>query len=95
MALKSDFQEASFISSPFVDEVVNPGPTPAKAREILSDGSVRGKALTKKQKGFFGARAGASPERKREKARKLMRKVKTQRIVRRFLDERGTKAKVQ
>lgn len=94
MALKSDFQDASFISSPFVDEVVNPGPSPAKAREILRDGSVRGKALTKKQKGFFGARAG-SPERKREKVRKLMQRVKTQRIVRQFLDERGTKAKVQ
>lgn len=25
MALKSDFQDASFISSPFVDEIANPG----------------------------------------------------------------------
>jgi hypothetical protein len=32
-----------------------------KAKEILRDGSVRGKALTKKQKGFFGARAGGAP----------------------------------
>jgi hypothetical protein len=30
----------------------------AKAREILSHGSVHGKKLTKKQKGFMGARAG-------------------------------------
>lgn len=28
--------------------------TSQKAREILRDGSVRGKKLTKKQKGFFG-----------------------------------------
>ena len=31
--------------------------TAAKARKILRDGSVRGKRLTKKQRGFFGARA--------------------------------------
>jgi hypothetical protein len=35
--------------------------TKAKAKKILRDGSVRGKALTKKQKGFFGARAGGTP----------------------------------
>jgi len=35
------------------------GPTRAKARKILSDGKVRGKKLSKKQRGFFGARAGA------------------------------------
>jgi len=29
-----------------------------KAKLILKDGTVRGKKLTKKQKGFFGARAG-------------------------------------
>lgn len=39
----------------------------AKAKKILRDGSVRGKALTKKQKGFFGARAGgATPTRVQE-----------------------------
>ena len=32
--------------------------TKAKAKKILSEGSVRGKKLSKKQKGFFGARAG-------------------------------------
>jgi len=32
--------------------------TPAKARKILDDGSIRGKALTGPQKKFFGARAG-------------------------------------
>lgn len=30
----------------------------AKAKEILKHGEVRGHKLTKKQKGFFGARAG-------------------------------------
>ena len=31
---------------------------PEKAKEILRDGSVKGEALTKKQKGFFGLIAG-------------------------------------
>ncbi len=30
----------------------------AKAKKILRDGTVRGKPLTKAQRGFFGARAG-------------------------------------
>ena len=29
----------------------------AKAKKILSDGSVRGKKITKAQRGFFGARS--------------------------------------
>ncbi len=32
--------------------------TKAKAKKILKDGSVRGKKLSKKQKRFFGAKAG-------------------------------------
>lgn len=32
----------------------------AKARKILKDGSVRGKALTKKQRGLFGAIASGT-----------------------------------
>jgi len=36
----------------------------AKAKKILRDGSVRGHALTTKQKGFFGAIAGGSRMRK-------------------------------
>ncbi len=36
--------------------------SPSKAREILRDGSVHGKKLTEKQKGFFGARAGETKE---------------------------------
>ena len=32
--------------------------TKAKAKKILRDGTIRGKSLTKKQRGFFGARAG-------------------------------------
>lgn len=31
--------------------------TKRKARKILTHGSVRGKALTKKQRGFFGAKS--------------------------------------
>ena len=58
MALKTNFEDADFIASPFVDEVANPGMTA-------------------------------------EAAKKLMRKVKTQRIVRAFLDSKGTKAKKQ
>lgn len=37
------------------------GPTQAKAKAILSDGQVRGNALTKPQKGLFGAIAGGAP----------------------------------
>lgn len=33
----------------------------AKARKILHDGSVRGKSLTKAQRGFMGARASGKP----------------------------------
>ena len=29
-----------------------------KAKKILKDGSIRGKKITKRQRGFFGARAG-------------------------------------
>ena len=36
------------------------GPTKAKSKKILREGEVHGKALTKKQKGFFGARAGGA-----------------------------------
>lgn len=36
--------------------------SPEKAKTILKDGEVRGKALTAPQKGFFGARAGGVPE---------------------------------
>jgi hypothetical protein len=36
------------------------GPTPAKAKAILSDGEVRGNPLTKPQKGLFGAIAGGA-----------------------------------
>ena len=36
------------------------GLTAAKAKKILEDGKVRGKALTEKQKKFFGAVAGGA-----------------------------------
>ncbi len=38
-----------------------------KAREILSHGSVHGHKLTKKQRGFMGARAGGSPVKHKRK----------------------------
>jgi hypothetical protein len=42
--------------------------TKKKAKKILRHGKVHGKPLTKKQKGFFGARAGGAPvKRKRKK----------------------------
>lgn len=37
--------------------------TKVKARKILRDGTIRGKKLTKKQRGFFGARAGGKNRR--------------------------------
>lgn len=39
------------------------GLTPSKARTILRDKEVRGHPLTKKQRGFFGARASGQPVR--------------------------------
>lgn len=39
--------------------------TKAKAKKILRHGSVRGKPLTKKQKGLFGAKAGGKKLRRR------------------------------
>jgi hypothetical protein len=36
--------------------------SPEKAKTILKDDEVRGKELTPKQRGFFGARAGGAPE---------------------------------
>ena len=39
--------------------------TVAKAKKILKHGSVRGKSLTRKQKGLFGARAGGAKLRKK------------------------------
>jgi len=41
--------------------------TKAKAREILSDGTVRGKPLTEKQKRYMGARAGGAPMKKKSR----------------------------
>jgi len=41
------------------------GLSSAKARTILREGVARGRALSKKQKGFFGARAAGLPIMKR------------------------------
>lgn len=37
----------------------------AKAREILHHGSVRGRRLSRRQRGFFGARASGKPYRRK------------------------------
>jgi len=42
----------------------------AKAKLILHEGMVRGKKLTKKQRGFFGARASGKPVKRKKKAHK-------------------------
>lgn len=39
--------------------------TIAKAKKIRKHGKIRGKPLTKKQKGLFGARSGGAKLRKR------------------------------
>ena len=44
--------------------------TKKKAAKILKHGSVRGRKLTKKQKGFFGARAGGEPVRRKTTRKK-------------------------
>ncbi len=44
MALKSNFSEASFISSPFVDEVANPG-VPGISNEEVERQAVRANQL--------------------------------------------------
>ena len=41
------------------------GLTAAKARKILHDKKVHGKPLTKKQRGFMGARASGLPVRRK------------------------------
>jgi hypothetical protein len=38
-----------------------------KAKKILEHGEVRGKKLTKKQRGFMGARAGGAPVKTKKK----------------------------
>ncbi len=43
--------------------------TKAKAKKILKHGEVHGEPLTRKQKGFFSARAGGAPM-KRERGKK-------------------------
>ncbi len=44
--------------------------TKAKAKLILSEGIIRGKPLTTKQKGFFGAIAGGTVKKKKRKKKK-------------------------
>ena len=41
--------------------------TQKKAKKILEHGEVRGKTLSKKQKGYFGARAGGAAMKRKKK----------------------------
>jgi hypothetical protein len=41
--------------------------TRQKAKKILRHGEARGKPLTRRQRGFFGARAGGQPVRRRRR----------------------------
>ena len=40
MALKNDFEDASFISSPFVDEIANPGDQRSLARQVRDNEAI-------------------------------------------------------
>ena len=42
-------------------------PSKRKAKKILKEGVARGKKLTRRQKGFFGARAGGQPIKRRKR----------------------------
>jgi len=48
--------------------------TKKKAKKILKHGSVRGHKLTKKQKGFFGARAEGAPVRRKTSSKTRRRR---------------------
>ena len=39
----------------------------AKAKKILREGEIGGRTLTKRQRGFFGARAGGAPVRSKKR----------------------------
>lgn len=41
--------------------------TKAKAKTILREGKIGGRKLTKKQLGFFGARAGGAPVKRKKR----------------------------
>ena len=41
--------------------------TQKQAKEIRREGEIGGKPLTKKQKGFVGARAGGAPDKSKKK----------------------------
>lgn len=61
------------VSSPRRTKIALPGSnplTPEKAKTILEEGQVRGKPLTDKQKGFFGAVAAGEPIRPKLPIRK-------------------------
>lgn len=45
----------------------HPKLTKAKAKKILRHGEVRGHPLTKAQEGFFGAKAGGAPVKRKKK----------------------------
>lgn len=53
--------------------------SPDKAKEILRDGTVHGKPITGKQRGFFGARAGGAPVKNSKRGRSSFRSRKSPR----------------
>lgn len=53
--------------------------TKAKAKKILKHGEVKGHPLTKKQKGFFGARAGGAPVKRNPPRKKTTTRPRTAR----------------
>lgn len=56
------------------DKVPHKKLTKKKAKEILRHGSVRGHRLTRKQRGFFGARAGGAPVKRATRRKKQTKK---------------------
>jgi hypothetical protein len=43
--------------------------TQAKAKKIMKEGEIGGRPLTAKQRGFFGARAGGAPVKRKRKGK--------------------------
>ena len=96
MALKTNFEDASFLASPFVDEVANPGPEGPQP----DPGSTGFRGLhrvpehpggpSELDQAKFQTRMAQETAAKRKK---LLRQNKTNKIVRKFLNERGTTAK--
>ena len=64
------------------------GVSTKKAKKIIKHGKVRGKPLTKKQKGFFGARAGGMKRKRTHRRRRRRRTRKRRRKIRHSIKKR-------